>query len=130
MSSEQQVMAPTPRTFTITRHNWYRGHGGVTSRLRNAHGQMCCLGHIALQCGASVSDILGYRTAAEMDISLPEYTRALVVQPGMHTGLAREMMRTNDNTSLSDTERERTLTALAATIGWTLVFVDRPEAGA
>ncbi len=126
------------RTFTISRATWYRGHTSQGSYLRipsgKFEGQMCCLGSIALQCGATPDQITAVTSPGMLartlaDEKFPAGLRALIEQRSGdnlkdNTPLARDMMSTNDHPDLSGEQRERTLIAYAAKIGWTLTFTD------
>ena len=44
--------------FYVNEKNWFRGQGSEESRLlRRNSDEMCCLGFVGLQCGATKKDI-------------------------------------------------------------------------
>lgn len=47
------------KEFTVDRQRWLRGLPDGNSVLQNGDGLRCCLGFLALKCGAKVKDIVG-----------------------------------------------------------------------
>ena len=95
-------------------------HGGKSlSVLRNESGSMCCLGFLARDCGANVSDILNQPS--------PEETSELNWPKGMldnfnnNSFLAYDMMETNDS-PISLAQKKSQLKKLFLEIGYRLTF--------
>lgn len=118
------------------------GHGKGQTRLRNDEGYCCCLGFLSRQCGLSDAQITG---VAGMYNLPPDKVAALnqeftphglnflslaghVSTPGeqpvpdSEAGFFLRAVRINDNSKLSDTERETQLMELFRENGFELVF--------
>lgn len=117
--------------FIINRSTWLRGEGTYNSYLlRKTDGKMCCLGQIALQCGADRNKILQY-TAPYQGISKLFDNLSLVVR---NVGTDEEnwnikswigdAMGINDNDDIEDSVREYDLVDLFGKHGYKLEFVD------
>lgn len=115
--------------FTVKRSRWYRGQGGVTSRLRQSDGTMCCLGFLGETCGISESAMLNKL----MPEDVASYADRKKWPPGLiavevdgtrwRTDAANEMSMTNDSRALGDDEREAKLTELFKGLGIEVEFV-------
>lgn len=112
-----------PLNFTVERSKWLRGSRGpddgvvtVVSRLQNRDGHMCCMGFYARarggeQCTLALADHLSY-LPSEIELELAD------------NDLMNKIYSVNDNPSISDKEREASLTELLALCGVGVEFVD------
>lgn len=109
--------------LVIDRRTWLRG-GKKSSKLRNAEGEMCCLGFRALQCGYSPVIITNVTTPRGLLI------RTNIVMSGFEslvanhwdTEFAGRAMDINDDASLTALQREARLIELFAKNGIALTF--------
>ncbi len=115
--------------FEVKRSEWYRGFGGSNSHLflpeddRDDDKCRCCLGFFANACGLPDKDIEYVATPEEVpdDVIVPEIDEwNTLFKNDRH----QEMMKVNDDTSLSDKAREVELTKLFNEAGHEIVFVD------
>ena len=101
--------------LVIDRSRWLHGEGANASYLlRETDGKMCCLGFLALQCGAVEDDIRASREPSEVSIEWPE-------RLSEH---ATCLMIENDNIEDTDNEREAGLTTIFTKMGIEVEFVD------
>ena len=118
--------------YIIKRSIWRRGgclrlDMGIT-QLLNRQGNMCCLGMICEQAGVPRTSL--FRTVApwaliQKDVAIPSDLAWLFIGDSIDgDSVSFNMMVANDDESIDDSEREATLTALAAKAGITLTFVD------
>jgi len=120
--------------FIIDRTKWLRGEGYKQSRLlRPSDGKQCCLGQIGRQCGLSVRSIkdqIGPSDAVQKFHSTrmkwPEPLRPTPAIGGISCDpdLSRTMMLVNDDTDISDSEREARLIDLAKVEHIELEFIN------
>ena len=124
MGKERQL-----QEFIVERPKWYRGKGGVFSRLlidTGSHaGEMCCVGFWCKQILQLTDDELGGIAVME------DTTRALPIIHGLsikdHEALSKVMGQiysTNDRIQTTEEDREERLTELFSWIGYKPVFVD------
>lgn len=128
------------KRLVIDRTTWLRGDSKNSSLLRTEDGKMCCLGFCALQAGFTPEQIedkpepTGVSTIDDPDDLWPDgileriedtdpETDELVVEY-CTTLVTDELMATNDNENLLDSEREKKITSLFASIGITAEFVN------
>lgn len=119
------------KAFVISRATWWRGQTAMGSMLLRAKdGMMCCLGNIALQAGATQDQIRNIETPSALrraGVVLDVFLPLLRLDPDewcTHSELGNRMMAINDDSDITDAERETALTRLAAPIGWDLTFTD------
>ncbi len=124
--------------FTVKRSEWLRGVDGIEtpdqSYLRSPFNcKKCCLGFYANACGFNDEQITELGHLEELldpgyGGPVPGQFKDLVHQSpsGYYNGtdLEREIIRTNDTTSLTDEEREAKLKELFAKAGITINFED------
>lgn len=112
-------------TVRIDRTRWQRGKYTIkngSKLLVSKGGRMCCLGFVCLVLGAKKRDILhaGYPAGTMLD--LPGLTeRNGQIQ---NTGFSEDAASINDDTSLSDRQREIQLRKLAKQNGFIFKFVN------
>lgn len=127
-----------PKVLTIQRSKWRRGRKGSTYLLDTA-GWMCCLGFDALACGIPTERILLKETplaAFPYFDPIPEhYADGRMVFRDVfdggdslvrnHTDVVRAAMEHNDDSALTEPERERLVREDLMALGWSDVeFVD------
>lgn len=125
----------------IYRPWWFRGHGYDESKLlippprEDAAPLMCCLGQLAVACGIPTDDLAHHATPDDVrepdDVEkwpkplLKPVISCPVDRPRMiNTNLTRELMRLNDDISLTDEEREGLLIRGLAAAGVDVEFTD------
>jgi len=130
------------KNFTVDRSFWHRGgwrldsdsqrlgHGGAA--LRNDEGNACCLGHIANQCGLPWSELDGVELPGDLrSTSKPPLYGVLIdfeseeltdTENTPNSDLVNEAAGINDNSKISDSEREEKLTELFLKSGIALTF--------
>jgi hypothetical protein len=133
------------RALRIERRWWARGDR-KTALLVPGTGEMCCLGFLGLACGIHPQELYGEGEPSEVRteawprwLARTEYEHdecgnedctgeddagcqaTLVVR---ETDLCVQAIKINDDPDLGDAERERQLTALFATAGVAVEFVD------
>lgn len=107
--------------FVVDRSKWRCGGnskkankiGKGSTNLRNNQGFMCCLGHCALQLGATTKDITRKPMPHDVVINLP----ILVTKPNQYglvgdSMLSKRAANINDDSTLSLTQREKKLKAV------------------
>jgi|SRR5688572_23917735 len=120
---------------TIDRQKWLRGTGSAVSYLYRPDDQkMCCLGFFALQCGYSIESI--EKKSTPMDVVNPGLDvlgdfGGVVDRVGpedgttyVNSGVAGELMRTNDQPFTPPPQREREITELFRSIGVEVEFIN------
>ncbi len=114
----------------IDRTNWLRGEGPSDSYLlRSRDSKMCCLGFVAVSAGATREAITDRETPADSDVEA--CLTGLVAEDGdldINTMVCDRMMTINDDSLLSDAEREQRLIEEASSIGYELEFVGASNA--
>jgi hypothetical protein len=111
----------------IKRSEWDRGRGkneNDPTFLLGPHGK-CCLGSEALACGATEEQIMKRRTPfGAQEVHWPSWLKPSAT--GFHPDSpgALRAMKINDDTTITNEERERKLIDLAAENGEVWVFVD------
>lgn len=125
----------------IDRSRWLRGEGHTVSvLLRESDGKMCCLGQVLCRLGKTEDQLRG---VAAPDSRFRRDRRGEAVPggpPGLGTPLldadqvrakgVNAAMGINDNPSMPDDVRERSLTEILGTLGIELEFVDKIEPAA
>ena len=115
--------------LSITRSNWLRGEGPISSfLLREEDSKMCCLGFLAKACGAQDGDIVNSKIPSyAKKVSWPKGIVTVTdSELGYSTDLTIELMEVNDlhNKNLSDSIRETKLKEMFASIGIEVEFVE------
>ncbi len=109
--------------FVIDRSKWrcardgLHKHGTGKTLLLHPNGYMCCLGQCAIQAGANQLDILDKAEPRELPQALFPLTADMDEEdgPGLNNSrLSDVAMEINDDTSLTDFDREMKLTSLFA----------------
>lgn len=110
--------------FTIQRSRWYRGDGGMDSKLVRGDGTMCCLGFLGEACGLP--------TEVMRDLSTPDamskeyrvlWPSGILDTHGIDTLTTHKLVTANDARGMPDGVREEELTALFKTIHIDVEFV-------
>ena len=110
--------------LVIKRSQWLRGEGGDDSYLlRQEDGKMCCLGFLGLALGITSAELLGEQNPRDASDDLNRWPEA-ICKNGLDTPLACSLMLVNDNTSISEKCRERTITAAMKEAGINVTFED------
>lgn len=93
-----------PTSFVVDRTRWFRGQGSDRSRLLLDDGQMCCVGFLAIACGATVDQISNEPAMAsqfgEWRQSTPE-----LYPLGLKIGQT-DIYGINDDSTCADSDRE------------------------
>lgn len=119
--------------FTVNRSRWLRGESGGSFLLRKADGKMCCLGFLALACGATESDILGSRAPSNRG-SMINWPKEILYSIQGRGAIINEscydspecvrLMNTNDSNGTDDATKEASLTKIFQDIGIEVTFED------
>lgn len=122
------------KRFVVKRDKWLRGDDGKTSTLLDRGGCMCCLGFVATQCGVPADSILEEADPSMLDADTAKTVPLLaeIYDQDEEDGYAYERVRNsklsndaievNDDSRLTDAERERHLSELFAAHGYEMVF--------
>ena len=115
--------------LVIDRLKWLRGSRHGISRLHRYDGLMCCLGFECLRRGAEIDDIRDMASPAALAKWSPSLAASLVgdliVEEGKRWGNTQECieaMEVNDETKISDQQRESILVNIFAAWGVELTF--------
>ncbi len=119
--------------FTVKRSNWYRGqpaeidengerfhYGEGSCLLRPSDGEMCCLGFLARRLGFKAEHIEGFSVPSSIEYYSESYDQERFVESTSW----HEIVVTNDNDLILETEREKSLTRLFSEKGYQVEFVD------
>ncbi len=120
------------KSFTINRSTWRFGgydkykQFGLT-KLLNTQGYMCCLGSISEQCGVPRKDLLNIDYPYDLLSQHHDLVSFLREKPtnsifANNTFLAQQAANINDNSNISNEERETRLIELFKTEGYTISF--------
>ena len=126
MKTKQPKQKELPiEKLTIDRKRWLRGE--TDSVLRNKKGLMCCLGFYCLRKRFKVADILDVTSPSDV-IYINGTTRLdrLIVldDDADDNAVCNNLMIINDNTDISDKQRERRITQLFKKINVEVKFVN------
>jgi hypothetical protein len=117
------------KSFTIDRKRWYRGMN-FGSALLKQNGKMCCLGFYAKACGLPNKMLCDVETPADvmecavyLDHCNTEWATKLVKRES-DTDTTQRIVYVNDDTTLTDTIREKRLIALFKRINIAVKFVN------
>jgi hypothetical protein len=116
------------KEFTIARDRWWRGKGSDGSSLLREDGNRCCVGFYFTAHGVGDAMLGGChyfpRLAKEVFTGCPiEHTWLRETRDNESGGV----YRINDDTEISDAEREAKLTERFAANGYRVTFVDTLE---
>lgn len=118
----------------IDRAKWLRGEGGNLSRLlRPADGKMCCLGFLGLQCGYTPDQMLDQGEPNEMFEKVdreacaefnrwPKWLIAVDEYGPANDRAVTELIATNDDRVMPESDREAQIAAIFAKHGVTVTF--------
>jgi len=114
---------PVAKEFTVKRSEWLRGTDD--GMLLDPWHKMCCLGFHALACGFGQDDL---RAAESMPDDLvavaPEALDEEYKEWALKRDLLNDIAKDNDNSKLSDFDREQQLARKFAAMGITIHFED------
>jgi hypothetical protein len=106
--------------LTINRTEWLRGEGSMYSYLRRASDQKkCCIGILLCALDVKEETLLSKHAVQDLFIKLPAEQNWLNDRSKMES-----FYRQNDNTTITEEEREVRLTDLFAEQGIVVTFVD------
>lgn len=122
--------------FVVKRSGWVRGNiGGYSSLLNDQHNK-CCLGFLALACGAEKEDIRDksywglvpklkkhpiYSFLVESDRFPGSFPGSFY---GKETYLGKAIVSINDDSEITESDREAKLTELFAEMNIKVIFED------
>lgn len=109
--------------LTVSRKKWLRGSGPHSAMFRNGSGQYCVLGRYAAAKGVPDRSLTRVGDLGAID-DTEAWPESLYDRETGTTYLAHEIMRTNDDVDLDDTQRETLLVELFADANIALTFVD------
>ena len=96
--------------LVIDKKFWIRGDGYEYSKLlRTSDGKMCCLGFLALECGLDEGRIENMETPTDVGKNGSEFWDWLMEDNGLDSVECTRVVRINDNSHVSDSERMREL---------------------
>ena len=113
------------KRFTVRRSTWVRGGEGGDAQLLNGQGNMCCLGFAICQISKCIP-IKQLKGAGYPDEVFKRESFLTVMDDGdvADNALTTKAASINDDTSISDTVRERRLTKLFRQHNIIVKFVD------
>lgn len=109
--------------LTIQRSKWYRGKGGLFSKLVQHNGTMCCLGFLGRACGIPKKTMGGHSRPSDVLKYLGRWQAGTLTEAGGNSKVTQGLMNDNDEPSISDAVRERRLTKKFKAIGVDVEFV-------
>lgn len=109
--------------LTIFNENWARGKASGSTKLLDGHGNMCCLGFLALAMGATRGDIQEVVIPSNMVGGVPA-----LLDSSPPRGFVTKAVGINDDPGSTDEARERLLKRLFAEHGIVLEFKDTENA--
>jgi len=125
------------KKLTIQRSKWLRGEGpGQSYLIRRTDQKMCCLGFFGLACGLNPERMTDVGSPIGIPLMLketyskvwsskvPEAKFLFSAGGGGHSESANDLMNVNDNNNLTESDREREITAIFAKNGIEVVFTD------
>lgn len=110
------------RNFVIDRNTWARKTYGIDkgpSRLLNELGNMCCLGHIAVQLGCNESEIKGMGVPHKTDVGTKRFGMEFV-----NTNLMTMLLIENDDFKTEDKVKEEKITEILHKNGFGCKFIN------
>ncbi len=116
------------KTLILDDATWYRGRGMSGSCLRHTDGQMCCLGFLALACGATSEDI--ELEAMPEDVPEIAWPAGLLETFGVamsDSRIGRTIAEINDDSTIDDATRLERLAPLFERLGYRLEFTKARE---
>lgn len=113
----------------VDRRRWLRGIGSIHSSLfDDVNKKMCCIGFAARACGCSIDQIRDRPSPACVATTYPDMAKArlarFITAEGDNSGSTERMMEINDNTSISDEEREDRLKKWGKKLNIQFTFVN------
>jgi len=104
--------------LVLKKRTWARGRRRELPALLEESGKLCCLGFLALACGAQREQLDG----APMPEDAPDvkWPKGIVKQQGGDTPLCRKIAKVNDDPRISDAMRSARLRPLFKRIGYRL----------
>lgn len=127
--------------FTIYKKSWRRGGGNAENsiiggvrqmgdtELLNEFNMFCCLGMIDAQLDVNPQGLIGAGCPEDVDEGhIPQIcvlVKGSVFDGIRDTKLSTEAIKINDDSDLSDAQREKKLTSLFSKFGHKLTFVNR-----
>lgn len=109
--------------LTIDRTRWIRGEGSYNSYLlRPQDGKMCCIGFLAKAHGIPDRDILDKH--ALIDVQNHDRKLARYDDTEEHEEYLDSAYQANDDSALTDVERELKITGLLAEMGVEATFIN------
>lgn len=114
--------------LVIDRPSWLRGESDFRSKLlRSEDNKKCCLGFYSLACGLPEEAIRDRGTVTNAcfggSYPVPEEMQFLV-HGRISSEVGGQLMRINDNSNISDDEREKQLTSIFASHGVEVEFIN------
>jgi hypothetical protein len=113
--------------FIVDRSKWYRGGGTNSSALLRPDGSRCCIGFVGQQVGIPDTDLLNRLTIWDVwsfgkgiEVEWPEWMMNL----DPHTVNIDAAYAVNDDSSLSESDRESKLKEIFLRNGDEIEFVD------
>ena len=114
-----------PIQVEVVRKKWYRGHGANDSYLYIQstdadNKKMCCIGFLARVLGCRIGDIANVSCLIDVAIEKPMVEDFA----HQHDSILTDCYEVNDQEHISESVRERKLTALGKKMGVQFTFVD------
>lgn len=109
------------KELRIDRRRWVRGHIGGRSALLNEEGNMCCLGFACRKEGIPEKDLKDVLNPFQVKNSR-ERVLSLVTKRGYNRKATGDAVDINDNTIITEQEREAQLKPVLAKLGYKVVF--------
>lgn len=113
--------------FIVDRKTWYRGKGSDESMLLRDDGMRCCIGFVGKQCGIDDNELQHATTVLSTVSSDSSGIHPSKWPQWFRHGTAGALSvaySINDDSFITDTDREKKLVALFESHGDEIVFVD------
>lgn len=107
-------------TVRVVKPKWCRGNDSGSALLTRG-GKMCCIGFLARKLGARPKDIRGVGTLDRVTNKVGECQ----IFDSYHSGALSRAYDTNDDHTITNSQRMRELRVIGKEMGVRFVFVDR-----
>ena len=100
------------KKFTVERDRWFRGDRNGSRLVRASDGTMCCLGFLGLALGNPRDHLVDRPAPGDTAFSGCSWPSWMLTSGGGNSMVAGELMSINDDRTITDETRERSLTEL------------------
>lgn len=122
MNNDNEVKTvDLPKTLTISRKKWLRGSGEGVLLQTGGERKMCCLGFLTRACG--LKGLGGKMMPADLRVKIPGLVSYKISTGCANSGLGNKLAEINDDTNLTEKEREKRIREGFKKLGVKVKFV-------